>query len=56
MAAMSPKRSRVARPIERLGGLTGADVTATTNLTGSRALGGDWNLECSTGAIEARLR
>ena len=41
--------------IEQLGGLTGADVAASTNLTGSRALGGDWNLEYSTGAIEARL-
>ena len=41
--------------VEQLGGLTGADVAASTNLTGSRALGGDWNLEYSTGAIEARL-
>ncbi len=39
----------------QLGALTGADVAASTNLTGSRALGGDWNLEYSTGTIEARV-
>ena len=31
---------------------TGADVAASTNLTGAAALGGDWTLEYSTGAIE----
>ena len=31
---------------------TGADVAASTNLTGSTALGGDWTLEYSTGTIE----
>jgi Domain of unknown function (DUF4347)/Bacterial cadherin-like domain/Bacterial Ig domain len=41
--------------LEQLGALTGADVAASTNLTGSRALGGDWNLEYSTGTIEARV-
>lgn len=32
---------------------TGADVAASTTLTGSAALGGDWQLEYQTGAIEA---
>ena len=31
---------------------TGADVAASTNLTGAAALGGDWTLEYSTGTIE----
>src|SRR5262245_15597272 len=41
--------------LERLASLTGADVAASTNPTGSAALGGDWNLEYSTSAIEAHL-
>ena len=41
--------------IQELSSLTGADVAASTNLTGSNALGGDWNLEAATGAIEAGL-
>ena len=36
----------------RLAQLTGADVAASTDLTGSADLGGDWNLELSTGGIE----
>jgi Ca2+-binding RTX toxin-like protein len=32
---------------------TGADVAASVDLTGASALGGDWILEVSTGAIEA---
>ena len=32
--------------------LTGADVAASDDLTGAGALGGDWTLEISTGAIE----
>ena len=35
-----------------LAALTGADVAASTNQTGTAALGGDWNLEYRTGAIE----
>src|SRR5262249_46150659 len=31
--------------VDGLSHLTGADVTASTNLTGSAGLGGDWNLE-----------
>ncbi len=36
-----------------LAGLTGADVAASTDPTGSAALGGDWELEGRTGAVEA---
>ncbi|NML14097.1 DUF4347 domain-containing protein [Azohydromonas caseinilytica] len=39
--------------IGRLAALTGADVAASTGLTGAAALGGDWRLEAATGAIEA---
>ena len=39
--------------VERLAQLTGADVAASTDATGAAALGGDWVLERSTGAIEA---
>ncbi|HYC45324.1 MAG TPA: DUF4347 domain-containing protein, partial [Burkholderiales bacterium] len=39
--------------IGRIADLTGADVAASTDLTGAAALGGDWILETSTGAIEA---
>src|SRR5581483_5695489 len=41
--------------VDALGRLTGADVAASTNLTGSPALGADWNLEYTTGAIEANI-
>ena len=40
--------------LEALASLTGADVAASTNLTGAAALGGDWVLEQQTGSIEAR--
>ncbi|XHX79437.1 MAG: DUF4347 domain-containing protein [Stenomitos frigidus ULC029] len=33
--------------------LTGADVAASNDLTGNSALGGNWNLEVSTGEIES---
>ena len=33
--------------------LTGADVAASDDLTGLSTLGGDWELEYSTGSIEA---
>jgi hypothetical protein len=33
--------------------LTGADVAASTDLTGNAALGGDWTLEYATGNIES---
>ncbi len=38
--------------IDRIGQLTGADVAASTDLTGSRAFGADWDLEAHTGSIE----
>ena len=39
--------------VSQLANLTHADVAASTNNTGSQALGGDWLLEYNTGAIEA---
>src|SRR4028118_1379251 len=41
--------------VKRLSELTGAFVAASQNLTGSVARGGDWELEVSTGSIEAPL-
>ncbi len=38
-----------------LADLTGADVQASSDLTGHASLGGDWDLEVRTGAIEARI-
>ena len=39
--------------VDQLGDLIGADIAASDDLTGSAALGGDWHLEVTTGAIEA---
>jgi hypothetical protein len=41
--------------IEALAHYTGADVAASTDATGSAALGGDWQLEAATGRIEAAV-
>jgi Ca2+-binding RTX toxin-like protein len=41
--------------IQKLSNLTGADIAASTNLTGSSALGGDWDLEKLTGSIESPI-
>ncbi|WP_206756009.1 DUF4347 domain-containing protein, partial [Phormidium sp. FACHB-592] len=41
--------------VQQLAQLTGADIAASDNLTGSRALGGDWTLEVNTGEIAASL-
>ncbi|MEO8004092.1 MAG: DUF4347 domain-containing protein [Betaproteobacteria bacterium] len=41
--------------VDALSRVTGADVAASENLTGSAAAGGDWNLEYSTGSIESTL-
>jgi len=41
--------------LNQIAGLTGADIAASNNLTGSRELGGDWNLEVNVGAIESAL-
>jgi len=40
--------------VERLAVLTGADVAASTNLTGTTALGGDLALEFRSGAVQAQ--
>ena len=39
--------------IDQLAGLTGADVAASTDLTGAAELGGDWDLEHHSGKIES---
>jgi hypothetical protein len=39
--------------VNLLAATTGADVAASSDLTGSQALGGNWNLELMTGRIEA---
>ena len=41
--------------VQRLSELTGAVVAASDDLTGSTALGGDWELEVSTGVIVPAL-
>ncbi|WP_419194997.1 cadherin domain-containing protein, partial [Novipirellula herctigrandis] len=38
--------------IERVADLTGADVAASSDDTGHASLGGDWDLEAQTGAID----
>jgi Domain of unknown function (DUF4347)/Domain of unknown function (DUF4082) len=38
--------------VRDLSRLTGADVAASTNVTGDAAQGGDWNLEYQTGSVE----
>ena len=38
---------------DQLAFLTGADVAASTDVTGNAAVGGDWNLEYWTGPIES---
>ncbi|WP_029630673.1 DUF4347 domain-containing protein, partial [Zavarzinella formosa] len=37
--------------VNLVAGLTGADVAASSNMTGNRSLGGDWNLEYATGPV-----
>ncbi len=41
--------------VNRLADLTGADVAASVDATGSSDLGGDWELERGTGVIESAL-
>ncbi|MGQ4647525.1 Ig-like domain-containing protein [Lyngbya aestuarii] len=41
--------------IKQLQELTGATIAASAKLTGSKALGGDWNLEVTTGEIPISL-
>ena len=38
-----------------IGDLTSADISASTDLTGAAALGGDWDLEFNRGAIETSV-
>ncbi len=40
---------------DSLAALTGADVAASDDLTGHQSLGGDWDLEYATGAIETAV-
>ena len=40
---------------EALSGLTGADVAASTDATGSAILGGDWDLEYQAGVVETSV-
>ncbi|NET73464.1 MAG: DUF4347 domain-containing protein, partial [Sphaerospermopsis sp. SIO1G2] len=39
--------------IQGISNITGADVAASNDLTGASNLGGDWDFEANTGAIEA---
>ena len=41
--------------VDSLAELTGADVAASDDLTGNAALGGDWELEYRTGAVETSI-
>ncbi|MEG4856863.1 DUF4347 domain-containing protein, partial [Microcoleus sp. K1-B6] len=41
--------------IQKLSEITGANIAASNNLTGSAALGGDWELEITTGQINTEL-
>jgi Domain of unknown function (DUF4347)/Bacterial Ig domain len=41
--------------VNQLAELTGADVAASIDVTGNAALGGNWDLEYQTGAIDDRL-
>ncbi len=41
--------------LNQIGTLTGADISASTDLTGSETLGGNWALEFQTGTIESSL-
>ncbi|MGL5062708.1 MAG: DUF4347 domain-containing protein, partial [Microcoleus sp.] len=41
--------------VQKLSQLTGANIAASNNLTGNAALGGDWELEVTTGAIETPI-
>ena len=41
--------------VQRLGQMTGADITASNDWTGDRAAGGNWTLEVHTGEIAAGL-
>ncbi len=40
--------------VDAIGAMTGADVAASTDLTGHAASGGDWDLEYQVGVLESR--
>jgi hypothetical protein len=42
--------------VQQFATLTDADVAASTDLTGNKALGGDWDLETAVGQIETSLK
>jgi len=41
--------------VNQLGQLTGADINASTDLTGAKNLGGNWSLEYATGHIDSSI-
>jgi VCBS repeat-containing protein len=41
--------------VQQLGDLTGADVAASTDLTGAAAQGGDWELEYQVGQVDGAI-
>jgi hypothetical protein len=41
--------------LQQLSEITGADIAASTDITGNQDLGGDWELEVQTGSIESSL-
>ncbi|MEK0196091.1 DUF4347 domain-containing protein, partial [Microcoleus anatoxicus] len=41
--------------IQKISEITGANIAASNNLTGSAALGGDWELEITTGKINTEI-
>ena len=41
--------------VQKISELTGANIAASDDLTGSAALGGDWELEIAIGQINAEL-
>ncbi|MEO1148653.1 MAG: DUF4347 domain-containing protein, partial [Cyanobacteria bacterium J06638_22] len=41
--------------VQQLGDLTGADVAASTDLTGAAAKGGDWDLEYRVGQVDGAI-
>ena len=41
--------------VDYLAGITNADIAASTDATGNADLGGDWQLEYQTGAIESQV-
>ncbi|PON09982.1 hypothetical protein C2W62_52535, partial [Candidatus Entotheonella serta] len=46
---------RLRGAVANLAMLTGADIAASNDLTGAHTLGGDWDLEVKTGAIESGI-